>query len=345
MSRRPKPWWNRQKGTWCTNLGGKRRTLAHGYRNRATAHAEIERILQEQFLLASYGGAITVARLCEDFLTDAHENLQPGTYQSYQYGCQKFVDLFGLREAHTIRPTDINQFAASLRRTGTINETSQAIILRSVQRCFNWGVQNSLIPPHQLGRIRKPQSRTRDRYLTDEEFQLMLRSTNPRDSRRTGAPFRRLLLAMDWTLCRSGELVRLKWEHIHEEHDVAILTRHKTMQTGKPKVIPLIPKMKRLLAWLRQQNPSAQFVFLNSQSKPWTMSSIEQRMHHVKDRSGLVGVMPYSIRHRAATKSILKTGDLKMTSLLLGHTSTATTERYTHLAQEHLVNFAQKAAD
>src|SRR5690242_12101305 len=30
MPREPKVWWNAQKGTWCTELGGKRRTLAKG---------------------------------------------------------------------------------------------------------------------------------------------------------------------------------------------------------------------------------------------------------------------------------------------------------------------------
>ncbi|MBP85512.1 MAG: hypothetical protein CMJ64_02155 [Planctomycetaceae bacterium] len=113
----------------------------------------------------------------------------------------------------------------------------------------------------------------------------MLGATNPRDSQRTGAPFRRLLLAMDWTLYRPGELARLKWEQIHWEQDVAILPDHKTKRTGKPKVIPLIPKMQRLLRWL-QQNSTSEFCFLNSKGVPWTINAIDHRMNHVKDRSG-----------------------------------------------------------
>lgn len=212
-----------------------------------------------------------------------------------------------------------------------------------MQRCFNWGVEFQLIPPHSLGRIRKPQPNTRDRYLTDDEFQAVLRATNPRNGHRSGATFRRFLLALDWTLCRPGEIASLKWEHIHLERDVAILTKHKTKRTGKPKVIPLIPKMKRLLRWMHEHGES-EYCFVNFRGEPWTISAIEQRMAHIQERCGLTDVVPYTIRHRAATNAVLRTGDLKMTSLLLGHTSTATTERYTHLAQEHLVNFAQKAA-
>lgn len=341
MARQPKAWWNDRKGTWCTDIGGKRHTLAKGKQNKTKAAAKLKALLAERTLLEGVKGSISVAGLCEKFLNDAEENLEPNTYDSYRYSCQKFVDEFGKRDAHTIEPLDITQFSAKLKRS--LGDSTRGIILRSVRRCFNWGVEHRLIPPHQLGRIRIPQSKSRDRFVTDNEFQTMLRATNPRDSRRTGAPFRRLLLAMDWTLCRPGEIARLKWEHIHWDQDVAIIPDHKTKRTGKPKIIPLIPKMQLLLRWL-QRSVDSEFCFVNSRGKPWTINAIDQRMSHIKERSGLQDVVPYTIRHRAATNSILRTGDLKMTSLLMGHTSTKTTERYTHLAQEHLVTFAKKAA-
>ncbi len=341
MSRNARVWWNKQKSAWCTDLGGRRKTLAKGWKNKKVAQDKLKSLLEERGLLESVNGQITVACLCERFLDAALENLERSTYESYAYGCQKFVDLFGKHLAHTIEPTDIQRFSTSLK--STLNETSRAIVLRSVQRCFNWGVEHRLIPPHKLGRIRKPQSRRRDRFVTDEEFQALLRATNPLDGRRYGATFRRLLLAMDWTLCRPGELARLKWEHVHFEQNVAILPDHKTKRTGKPKIIAMIPKMVRLLQWLQDRSHS-DYCFVNSRGEPWTVNAINQRMAHTQERSGLSGICPYTIRHRAATNAILRTGDLKMTSLLLGHTSTATTERYTHLAQEHLVNFANKAA-
>ena len=340
MSRKAKVWWNKQKGAWCTELGGKRKTLATGWGSKKLAEEQLKALFEEQALLSSVQGRVSVARLCEEFLNDAQENLEQKTYESYRYACQKLVDFCGARDAHALGPMDINRFSISLKKT--LNDTSRAIVLRTVQRCFNWGVQCRLIPRHELGKIRKPQPRTRDRFVTDEEFQGMLAGTNPRDASRRGAPFRRVLLAMDWTLCRPGELARLQWVNVHWDHDVAILPDHKTKRTGKPKIIPIIPKMKRLLQWMRKHTRS-EYCFVNSLGEPWTISAIDQRMRHIVERTGLVHVVPYTIRHRAATKSILRTGDLKMTSLLLGHKSTATTERYTHLAQEHLVTFAKKA--
>ncbi len=340
MSRSATVWWNKQKRAWCTDIGGRRQTLAKGRSNKRAAVMKLKALMEEQQLLAEVNGAMSVARLCEEFLADAEEHLEPSTYESYQYGCQKFVNLFGPRLAHTIEPLDVERFSKALKTS--LNDTSRAIVLRSVQRCFNWGVEMRLIPPHRLGKIRKPQARERDRFLTDEEFRQLLRATNPENGSRSGAVFRRFLFAMEWTFCRPGELARLKWKHIRWEQNVALLPHHKTKRTGKPKIIALIPRMKRLLEWLRARSTS-EFCFVNSKQESWTRGALEKRMETLREKTGLKEVVPYTLRHRAATKSILRTGDLKMTSLMLGHNSTRTTERYTHVAQEHLVNFATKA--
>jgi integrase len=340
MSRSATVWWNKQKCAWCTDIGGRRQVLAKGRSNRKAAVTKLKSLVQEQELLAEVNGAISVARLCEEFLADAKQHLELSTYESYQYGCQKFVNLFGPRLAHTIEPLDVNRFSIALKVT--LNDSSRGIVLRSVLRCFNWGVEMRLIPPHRLATIRKPQARERDRFLSDDEFRQLLRATNAENGSRSGAVFRRFLFAMEWTFCRPGEVSRLKWENIRWEQNVALLPHHKTKRIGKPKIIPLIPRMTRLLKWLQKRSKS-DFCFVNSKKEPWTRGALEKRMETLREKTGLKDVVPYTMRHRAATNSIIRTGDLKMTSMMLGHNSTRTTERYTHVAQEHLVNFAKKA--
>ena len=194
MARQAKVWWNKQKGAWCSDIGGARRVLAKGKQNKSLATERLRELLKEQALLADVNGSVTVAALCEAFVDDAKENLEQRTYESYKYSCQKFVNEFGMRAAHTIEPQDIACFRRTLK---SLSPTTQGIVLRSVERCFNWGVEARLIPAHRLGRIRKPQSRKRERFLTDDEFRLLLRATNPKDGSRRGASFRRFLMALD----------------------------------------------------------------------------------------------------------------------------------------------------
>lgn len=334
-------WWHKQKKVWCTEIDRKRFTLAKGRANKQQAEVALAALLEERELLASVNGAISVAGLCERFLIDVDEHLARGTFTSYQYACQKLSDALGARLAHTIRPDDIASFSQGLKKS--LNDTSRAIVLRTVQRCFNWGVETQLIPPHKLGRIRKPRPRLRDRFLTDQEFAALLRSTNSTRNDRMGAPFRRFLLALDWTGCRPGELARLTWDNVHLERNLALLWKHKTDRTGKPKVIPLILKMRRLLLWLDARRESTH-VFLNSRHKPWNRHSIAKRMKVAREKCGLSSdVVPYTLRHRVATNAILRTGDLKMTSALLGHSTVTTTERYVHLANDALIAFSSRA--
>ena len=156
MARPNSVWWNKQKQTWCVEIEGKRFTLAKGRTKKSEAVKALAAILRERALLAKVDGAISVAGLCERFLVDTEERLSSGTLESYTYSCQKLVDELGDRPAHTICREDISKFTRTLRRT--LNDSSIGIVLRSVQRCFNWGVEERIIPPHDLGRIRKPRS-------------------------------------------------------------------------------------------------------------------------------------------------------------------------------------------
>ena len=77
MPRQPKPWWYERKGAWCTDIGGKRHILAKGKRNKKQAAQRWKALLDEKTLLSNFGGAITVATLCEAFLADASASLSP----------------------------------------------------------------------------------------------------------------------------------------------------------------------------------------------------------------------------------------------------------------------------
>jgi hypothetical protein len=163
MATQPSLWWWSAKKYWATQIDGKRLCLVKGRKNKQLAQEKLDALLAERKLLASVDGPLTVAALCEEFLEDVQRNLAPKTYDSYRYGCQMFVDEYGALPAHTIKPLQIRHFTISLEKR--LNSTTQGIVLRSVQRCFNWGVEEQIIPPHSLGRIRKPTSVRRDRYL------------------------------------------------------------------------------------------------------------------------------------------------------------------------------------
>ena len=53
----PRPatvWWNKQRGAWCTDIGGTRHVLAKGKANKKLANEKLKALRDEQGLLGLY---------------------------------------------------------------------------------------------------------------------------------------------------------------------------------------------------------------------------------------------------------------------------------------------------
>ena len=75
--------------------------------------------------------------------------------------------------------------------------------------------------------------------------------------------------------------------------------------------------------------PQRQFVFLNLEGTAWNRRTLGQHMMRIRKRvPALAGVHLYQLRHWFGTRGIQNGTNLKMLSLLMGHKSTAMTERY-----------------
>jgi integrase/recombinase XerC len=87
----------------------------------------------------------------------------------------------------------------------------------------------------------------------------------------------------------------------------------------------------------------AQPVFFNHRGGRLTARSVERIVEKYSRRLSGGSVSPHALRHSFATHLLDEGADLRAIQEMLGHASLATTQKYTHLATDHLLEVYDRA--
>jgi integrase len=131
-----------------------------------------------------------------------------------------------------------------------------------------------------------------------------------------------------FTGARLREILHLKWDQIDFERGLLMLP---TSKTGKKTIVLNAPA----LAILNELPRSGEYVVAgNSTDKP--RSDLKKPWKAVSNRAGLAGVRIHDLRHTHASVGAGAGLGLPIIGKLLGHTQSATTQRYAHLDNDPL---------
>jgi integrase len=173
----------------------------------------------------------------------------------------------------------------------------------------------------------------RTRFLSPEEAQKLLNILKERDKQ----VYNMALLSM-YTGARRGEIFSLCWEHIN--FDTKFMTFFDTKNT-RTRHVPLIPEVEEMLKDLKKPEDRG-FVFKTKEGKQF--ENVPQLFYIMVEKVGLNDgitdprqrVVFHTLRHSYASWLVMRGADLYAVKELMGHSSTAMTERYSHLSPEHL---------
>jgi integrase/recombinase XerD len=85
-------------------------------------------------------------------------------------------------------------------------------------------------------------------------------------------------------------------------------------------------------------------IFINRRGSKLHPQSVRLRLHRATKAAGLSRrITPHMLRHTAATLLIETGVDIRIVQRLLGHSSIATTEIYTHVSDETLRRTLERA--
>jgi integrase len=288
-----------------------------------------------------------ISFLVRRFLAWAKKCLKPSTVEVYRHYFRKFMAYHGDKTLASLKPCHLSEWAETWHQA------------QALKRLFNWAVDEAgLTKRHPFLKVKHPPKGQRKRIMGRKEMLAFMRATR-RD-------LRCLLIAHRETFARPAELREATWLDVAGENPS--LTTKETLESGKacivlyefkqrkkrrmpsaPRVILLSPRVCRLFLRLLAKTPNVEGpIFRTKRGKPWSANAVRCRFRRLRKLLGLKrdrngeNVVPYTFRHTGATQcSALGVRD-RLLADILGHVETSTTNRYQHLAVDHLREAMQK---
>jgi len=230
------------------------------------------------------------------------------------------VPFFGTMPVAEIARADVQRWFDSMSATpGTANRALPVLsVMMRQAELWDFRPQGS----NPCRNMRRYKTAPRERFLSLDELKRLGFVLDHAEDKQATAAIRLLL----FTGARSSEITRLRWDWIRGTR--AVLPDSKT----GPKAIQLPPPARAVLNALPQKG---RFVFPNRRGNG-PMTDLGLRWQKLRDLAGLDGVRIHDCRHTFASHAVMSGLDLYTVGRLLGHADVASTERYAHLADEHV---------
>ena len=300
---------------WATNIALGKTTELTAAEARGKAIAEIEAARAERET-----GPL-MRDFADEFIHREARRWKPSTREGNRDLLRRYVlPFFGEMPVAGITRADVQRWFASMSATpGNANRVLPvlSVMMRRAELC-ELRRQGS----NPCRNMRRYRTTPRERFLSAEELERLGSVLDHAEDQQAAAAIRLLL----FTGARSSEITGLKWDWIQGSR--AILPDSKT----GPKTIQLPAPARAVLAALPRVSA---FVFPDGQGDG-PMADLGKRWHKLRRLAGLEDVRVHDCRHTYASHAVMIGLDLYTVGRLLGHADTAATERYAHLADDHI---------
>ena len=247
-----------------------------------------------------------------------------------------------LRELGT---PDFRSWLASRTQKG-LAKSSTARALSAVKSLFRYLDREGLVSNPAATSMRAPKMpRQVPRPLTTDDTTDVLAMADDADQTPwvTARDLALLLLLYGGGL-RIGEALSLDVGTIRKAGDAMRILG----KGNKERVVPLLPRVRDAIeAYLAQRpdgSPAASPLFIGVQGKRLNPGVVQRRFRNLRAMLGLPeSATPHALRHSYATHLLGRGADLRTIQELLGHASLSTTQRYTDVDAEGLLEVYRNA--
>lgn len=254
----------------------------------------------------------------------------------------------GITDAAAVSEADISAFTQAARSAGdgSLSASSIARILSTVRSFHRYLAEEGLVETDAAREVKPPKLGLRlPKAISIDEMERLLTATGGEEP--LALRDRALLEMLYATGARISELVGLNVDDVQSGDMIRV-----TGKGSKQRIVPVGSYARTALdAYLVRVRPlfsvrgrATPALFLGSRGQRLSRQGAWLVIQAAADRAGLAThVSPHTFRHSFATHLLQGGADVRVVQDLLGHSSVATTQLYTHVTADALIDVYQTA--
>jgi integrase/recombinase XerD len=247
----------------------------------------------------------------------------PNSINTYLNATKQLFLHFPAKHPNDLRTEDIEAYQYHLARGKASNS-----YLNQVVNAVRYYYKDVLGDATRVSFIERPRKeRKLPTVLSEEEVGSLLRAVD-------NLKHRCILMLIYSAGLRLSELINLRLPDVATDRNQLVVRGGKG---NKDRITLLSTKvMVPLQEYLKTYTPKVH-LFEGANAGPYSPRSVQQVFHRAKDKAGITTpATVHTLRHSFATHLLEKGTDLRYIQTLLGHSSSKTTEIYTHVSTKAL---------
>jgi integrase/recombinase XerD len=247
------------------------------------------------------------------------------TIKTYSDALKSFLVFYRTKNIHDISNEDVIIYNNDYILKNKLSASYQNQIVNAIKLYFRT-IQDKKI---ELEKIHRPKhARELPNVLSKEEVKAILGA-------HSNIKHKAMLSMIYSGGLRSGELLSLQTQHIDSKRNIVLL---KNAKGKKDRIVPLSPKILDLLRdYYKIYKPRLYLFEGQKAGEKYDARSLQQILKQALQKAGITKpVTLHWLRHSYATHLLESGTDLRYIQELLGHSSSKTTEIYTHVSTKSI---------